>query len=186
MKIDISLTVILLALTTITIKAAAQDYTSATQPVKTGRSPGVRTKLISDSGATRTYMLIFSPGDEILSGLNEFAAKYKVKSAHFTAIGDAVTAKVGWYDQSRKMFRVISITSPAEVTSLVGDIAISDGKPVVHGHINLATGDGIVHGGHLLEAFVGPTLEVIMTVEPRPMYKKLNEELRVSAIDAGQ
>ena len=182
----ILLAMLLFALAFITIKAEAQDYVSPTRPAQTGRSPGVRVKLISDSGATRTYIMIFSPGDEIMSGLNEFAQKYNVKSAHFKAIGDAVTAKVGWYDQNKKMFKVISINTPAEITSIIGDIAISNGKPVVHAHINLATEDGIVHGGHLLEAFVGPTVELSMTVEPVPLYKGVNADTGVSLINTKQ
>jgi hypothetical protein len=162
---------------------SAQEYQSPTQPPLTGRSPGVNVKLISDSGRTRTYVLIFSPGDEILSGLKEFAVKYKVKSAHFTAIGDASSAKYGWYDRSKKMFKVFRIENFSEITSLIGDIATYNGIPVVHAHANFGTADGTVRGGHLLEAFVSPTLEVMMTVEPEPLYKKLAPEFGISAID---
>jgi hypothetical protein len=35
----------------------------------------------------------------------------------------------------------------------------------------------------LLEAFVSPTLEVMMTVEPEPLYKKLAPEFGISIID---
>lgn len=161
----------------------AQEYQSPTQPPVMGRSPGVHIKLISDSGTTRTYVLIFSPGDEILSGLKEFAVKYQVKSAHFTAIGDASSAKYGWYDQSKKMFKVFKIGNFAEITSLIGDIATYNGIPVVHAHANFGTEDGTVRGGHLLEAFVSPTLEVMMTVEPESLYKKLAPEFGISVIE---
>jgi predicted DNA-binding protein with PD1-like motif len=167
------------------LKAGAQDYVSPTKPAQTGRSPGVKVKLISGNGATKTYAIVFAAGDEILSGLNEFAQNYHIKSAHFTAIGDAKTAKVGWYDQSKKMFKVNAINEQCEITSLIGDIALFNGKPVVHAHINLASADGMVHGGHLLEAFVSPTLEVMMTVEPVPLYKKLSPEFKASVIDPG-
>ncbi|MDB5024754.1 MAG: hypothetical protein JWP78_2509 [Mucilaginibacter sp.] len=40
----------------------------------------------------------------------------------------------------------------------------------VHAPINLAAQDGKVTGEHLLEAFISPTLEVMMTVEPKPLY----------------
>jgi uncharacterized protein len=161
----------------------AQEYQSPTQPPVTGRSPGVQVKLISDSGTTRTYALIFSAGDEILSGLKEFAVKYKVKSAHFTAIGDASSAKYGWYDQSKKMFKVFKIENFSEITSLIGDIATYNGIPVIHAHANFGTEDGTVCGGHLLEAFVSPTLEVMMTVEPESLYKKLAPESGILVID---
>jgi predicted DNA-binding protein with PD1-like motif len=154
------------------IKAQAQEYVSPTKPAQTGRSPGVKVKLISDNGTTKVYFLVFAAGDEIMSGLNEFAQKYNVKSAHFTAIGDATSAKIGWYDGSKKMFKVNAINQQSEITSLIGDIAIFNDKPVVHIHINLAGEDGTVRGGHLLEAFVAPTLEVMMTVEPVRFIKK--------------
>jgi predicted DNA-binding protein with PD1-like motif len=162
---------------------SGQEYVSPTRPAQTGRSPGVKVKLISKNDSTRTYAIVFAPGDEILSGLQEFAIKYRVKSAHFTAIGDAKSVKFGWYDKSRKMFRVNQVTSYAEITSLIGDVATSDGKPVVHAHINLATEDGIVHGGHLPEAFIEPTLEVMMTVEPAQLDKKPEPEYGLSVID---
>ena len=166
------------------LAASAQEYVSPTKPAETGKSPGVKVKLLSQNGPVKTYIIIFAKGDEVISGLTEFAQKYKVTSAHFTAIGDATSAKVGWYEQSKKMFKVIPINEPAEITSLIGDITMNEGKPVVHAHINLADKNGMVHGGHLLEASIFPTLEVIMTVEPTTMYKKLYPEAGAFIIDA--
>jgi len=163
-------------------RAQEQEYVSPVKPIQTGRSPGVKSKLINT--APKTYILVFSKGDEILSGITEFAQKNNIKSAHFTAIGDAMTAKVGWYDKNNKMFKVIAINEQAEITSMVGDIAwLNNSKPSVHAHINLADGNGIVHGGHLLEAFVYPTLEVILTVDPIAMHKGFNEEAGINLID---
>ncbi|MBS7566375.1 DNA-binding protein [Mucilaginibacter sp. Bleaf8] len=167
-------------------KARAQEYVSPTNPAKTGKSPGVKAQLLSQNGNVKTYMLVFAKGDEILSGLTEFAQKNNITSAHFTAIGDAQHARVGWYDENRKMFKVIPINEPSEITSLVGDIAVYNGKPVVHAHINLAGQDGVVRGGHLLEAYIFPTLEVRLTVEPETMYKKLYPEAGATIIDAKQ
>lgn len=163
----------------------AQDYVSPTNPAQTGKSPGVKSQLLSQNGGVKTYILVFAKNDEVMSGLTEFAQKNNITSAHFTAIGDALSAKVGWYDQSRKMFKVIPITSPSEITSLIGDIAMYNGKPVVHAHINLAAPDGVVHGGHLLEAYIFPTLEVRLTVEPEAMYKKLYPEAGATVINPG-
>ncbi|MEO8886194.1 MAG: PPC domain-containing DNA-binding protein [Mucilaginibacter sp.] len=170
-------------LTTLFISAKAQQYVSPTTPPQTGRSPGVKVKLISSNSSTKTYCLVFAEGDEILSGLKEFAVKYKVTSAHFVGIGDAGSSKFGWYDKTRKMFKVNELHNFAEITSLAGDITLSKGNPVVHAHINLATEDGLVHGGHLLEAFVNPTLQVIVTVEPIPLYKRLDEASGIMIID---
>lgn len=171
------------ALMLLCITASAQEYASPKTPALRGRSPGVKVKLISENGATKTYAIIFAAGDEILSGLSEFAEKYNVKSAHFTGIGDVTTAKIGWFDGTKKMFKVTHITEQSEITSLIGDVALNNGKVVVHAHINLAASDNMVRGGHLLEGFVSPTLEVIFTVEPEPLYKKLNPEFDLFLID---
>jgi hypothetical protein len=174
-----------LAASFITLRSTAQEYVAPTLPAQTGRSPGVKVKLIGQSGSVKTYALIFSPGDEVLSGLAEFALNYGVKSAHFTGIGDARTSKFGWYDKSKKLFLVNRLDTFAEITSLVGDISMIGNNPSVHAHINLATSDGIVHGGHLLEAFVEPTLEVIVTVEPFELDKRLDPEYGINIIDLG-
>ncbi|WP_295767256.1 hypothetical protein [uncultured Mucilaginibacter sp.] len=51
----------------------AQQYASPTAPAKTGRSPGVKVKLLSKNGPVKTYVLVFAKNDEIISGLTEFA-----------------------------------------------------------------------------------------------------------------
>ena len=183
MKVILIKSILVFALLAQGFKLTAQEYVSPTQPAQTGKSPGVKVKLLSTNGETKTYVLIFSPGDELRSGLTEFAQKYNVTSAHYTAIGDASSVKMGWYDYNRKMFKVIPINEPTEVSSLIGDIAIFNGKPVAHSHVNVAIADGISHGGHLLEMIVGPTLEVFVTVEPTALYKRLDTTFHAGVID---
>jgi len=165
------------------ISACSQDYISPTQPVETGKAPNVKIKLLSTNGQTKNYVLIFAEDDEVRSGLTEFAQDYGVKAAHFTAIGDATTAQFGFFDYDRKMFKVIPINEPSEVSSFNGNIAILNGKPIVHIHANVATADGTTRGGHLLELVTGPTLEVFLTVEPTPLYKKVNPKFGAGIIN---
>jgi len=70
-----------------------------------------------------------------------------------------------------------------EITSFTGDIAWYNKKPVAHTHVSASLKDGSVKGGHLLKLIVGPTLEVIVTVEPTPLYKSFNEEFNAAFID---
>ena len=167
----------------IAIFAHAQEYISPTKPVETGKAPGVKVKLLSTNGQTKNYVLIFSIGDEVRSGLTEFALKYNVKTAHFSAIGDATSAKFGFFDYNRKMFKVIPITQPSEVSSFSGNIAMFNGKPVVHVHANIAIEDGTTRGGHLLELVTGPTVEVFLTIEPTTLNKKVSPEFGAALID---
>lgn len=162
--------------------AAEHQHISPLQPIGTGTAPGMKFKLLSDSGNVQSYVLIFSKGDEVVSGINEFARQHNIKSAHYTAIGDGLSAKIGFFDYGRKMFKVIDYPDPLEVASLIGDIAVYNNKPVSHTHVTISKSDGTAHGGHLLELITGPTLELFMTVEPTPLYKQLNREFDAGII----
>jgi len=166
-----------------TFTANAQEYVSLTNPAKPGKAPGAKVKLLSTNGKAKTYLLVLSTGDEVTSGIAEFAQKYQVKNAHYTAFGDASSAKFGWYDKDRKMFKLSDIAEPSEVTGLVGDISLYNGKPFAHSHGSVATSDGICHGGHLLELIVGPTFEFYITVEPTAVYKKISPEFNALVVD---
>lgn len=167
------------------LAAQAQEYigTSTAKPVDVSKAPGVKTKLLSTNGQTKTYLLVFAKGDEIVAGLTKFAQQYHVKNAHYQAIGDALSAKIGVYDYDRKQFKVIPFAEPVEVASLTGNITLVGGKPVAHTHVGLATFDGLLHGGHLFELISGPTVELYVTVEPTPLYKKHNAEFDANLID---
>jgi predicted DNA-binding protein with PD1-like motif len=59
------------------------------------------------------------------------------------------------------------VREQVEVVSLVGDVAQGDkGEPKVHAHVVLGKSDGTAWPGHLLEARVRPTLELILTESP--------------------
>ena len=165
------------------IPSVAQEYVSPLQPAATGKAPGMKAKLVSTEGNCRTYVIVFATGDEVRSGLTDFAQKNNIQSAHFSAIGDVSSARVGFYDYGKKMFKVIPIDEPGEVVSMSGDVAIADGKPVVHTHVSVAVSDGTVKGGHLLSMIVGPTLEVFITLYPTALYKKTNPAFGASVID---
>jgi len=85
-------------------------------------------------------------------------------------------ARLGFFDKERKAFREVTIGEQAEVTSLVGDVAVLGDTPVVHVHMNVALPNGSVRGGHLPCAHVWPTLEVMIAESPRPLQKQHDAE----------
>jgi hypothetical protein len=115
--------------------------------------------------------------------LDEFAEKYQVTSAHFTAIGALSGATLGWFSPERKLYEEIPVEDQLEVASMIGDIALFKGKPVVHTHMVVGLPDGTAKAGHVIEAHVWPTLEVMVTVEPNAMRKSLDPETGLSLID---
>jgi len=84
---------------------------------------------------------------------------------------------------AKKQYRLNHVAGPIELMSLPGDVALSDGKPVVHAHLAVGHPNGRVEGGHLIEAYVFPTVELVLTVYPTPLYKKADPETDLHLID---
>jgi len=157
-----------------TVTEGASSYVSPSQIPRTGHAPGMKVQLLSDQGGQKDYALIFSTGDDAYTGLYEFAEKYHVTSAHFTAIGAISGATLGWFDPSRKMYKLMPFTGQMEVAAMVGDIALYQGKPVIHTHAVLGLPDGTTRAGHVAAMAVRPTLEVMVTVDPANLQRQFD------------
>ena len=134
----------------------------------------MQTELLSHE-PLRTYAVVFEPGEEPVRGLTTFARDEAVDAAHLTAIGAFERAVVGWFDLDRRDYRRIEVNEQSEALSLIGDITqpgAGDSDPTVHIHAVLGRSDGSAVGGHLLEASVRPTLEVVITETPAELRRR--------------
>jgi predicted DNA-binding protein with PD1-like motif len=133
----------------------------------------------------RTFALIFDAGDEVMSGLARFAEDENLSATRFTAIGAFASVMLGYFDWEKKDYHRIPVNEQVEVLALVGDIALDKGKPKVHAHVVLGTREGAARGGHLLEARVRPTLEVILTESPGYLKREFDAESGLALIKIG-
>jgi uncharacterized protein len=122
----------------------------------------MRVKILNDHDE-RTFALVFDTGEEPMGLLARFAEEHNIEAAHFTAIGAFSEVVVAYFDWEKKDYLRIPIREQVEVLALVGDVAVSESKPKIHAHVVLGKRDATAHGGHLMEARVRPTLEVILT-----------------------
>jgi predicted DNA-binding protein with PD1-like motif len=144
----------------------------------------LQARLISENpNGEKTYAVIFAKGDEIMSGLTEFADREKIAGGHFTAIGALASGRFGWFDRVQKAYRDIPINHQMELISLVGDVGLANNAPQIHVHAAVGFTDGQVRGGHLLEAIVWPTVELFFTAYPRPLDKKHDPETNLFLFD---
>ena len=135
---------------------------------KPGVAPGLKvTDLGRSSG--HTYRVNMVKGDEIISGLLEFAEKNHIKNGHFSGLGAIDKAAFRWSDPVNKTNKKTEVNEEAEVVSLVGSIATDkDGNSTVHAHSVVALSDGTTRGGHLMNARVSIIAEVFVTEEESP------------------
>src|SRR5207248_10005479 len=109
-------------------------------------------------------------------GLLAFARKHSLKTGHLTGIGAVSDAVIGYFDPQRKTYLRNQEKGQAEVLSLTGNLALNDDQPFFHVHIALGLRDGAARGGHLFEATVRPTVELVLTTYSRSVQRKIDPD----------
>lgn len=134
-------------------------------------------KLLHRAGGQRTYVVVLETGEDVMTCLQKFAAAEKVSAAQMTAIGALANVTLMYFDWDKKDYQRIPVSEQVEVASLIGDIAEGpDGKPSIHVHLVVGRRDGTAMAGHLAEARVRPTLELIVTESPAHLRKVKDKE----------
>ncbi len=140
--------------------------------------------MLNDSQGERTFVVVFDKGEEVSEGLAHFATEHHISAAQLTAVGGFSGAVLGYFDRERKEYLKIPVEEQVEVLSLLGDIALKpDGTPQVHAHVVVGRVDGTTRGGHLLEARVWPTLEVVVTDSPRHLRRTFDPDSGLALIN---
>ena len=141
----------------------------------------MKSKLIHADGQ-RTFALVFDTGDEVVSSLSNFARQQGLSAARFTGLGAFSDVVLGYFDWEKKDYERIPLTEQVEVVSFVGDVALGDKGPKLHPHVVVSKRDGSAWGGHLLEAHVRPTLEVVLTEAPAHLHRRHDPESGLALI----
>ena len=83
----------------------------------------------------KTFILVFKTGDELAKGLSQFAEEQKLSAASFKAVGALSSVRLGWFNWETKKYEPsVTLDEQVELLSLIGDVALYEGKPVVHAH----------------------------------------------------
>jgi uncharacterized protein len=90
-------------------------------------------------------------GDDLLAALENCAREHGITLGKVEAIGAVSQARVGYYNQAERKYYFLDLARPLEILSLIGNISLKDGKPMVHAHVTLSGHEGRAFGGHLAE-----------------------------------
>ena len=134
-------------------------------------------KRLHEANGQRTYAVVLETGEEVMDCLTRFIAAERIHTAQLTAIGALRDVVLNYFDWDKKDYIGIPVREQVEVASLIGDVAEGpDGKPSLHIHLVVGRRDGHAMAGHLAEAHVRPTLEVIVTENPVHLRKVKDAE----------
>jgi hypothetical protein len=140
-------------------------------------------KLLHDNAGQRTFAVVLETGDEVLKCLQSFVTDQRMRAAEFTAIGAFSDVVLKYFDWQTKKYKENRINEQVEVASLIGDVAASpSGEPAIHVHLVVGKRDGSAMAGHLGEAHVRPTLEVVLVESPAHLHKVTDPESGLALI----
>ena len=140
-------------------------------------------KCLHESGGQRTYVVVLETGDEVMDCMHRFVTEERIFTAQMTAIGAFSDLVLLYFDWQKKDYLRIPVREQVEVASLLGDVAQTpSGEPALHIHLVVGKRDGTAMAGHLGEAHVRPTLEVIVTESPAHLRKQKDPETGLALI----
>ncbi len=133
------------------------------------------------------YYIRLDKGEEIISALSSLCEKEGIKAASVQGIGGCEKATVGVFDMEDKTYLKEEIRAMLELISLTGNVTVYEDKPYLHLHASFAyhdeNGSAQTLSGHLLEAVIGLTGEIVLTASDIPIGRKYIEDLGIRIWD---
>jgi hypothetical protein len=146
-------------------------------------SPDLPAATLLNGGEAPAYLLVFHTGQEVMKGLLAFARKYDLVAGHLTGIGALSSAVIGYFDPEKNAYLRNPQNEQCELLSVAGNLALNDNEPFFHVHVSLGNRGGSARGGHLFEAVVRPTVELVLTTSPRPVRRKIDRDTGLPLLD---
>lgn len=111
----------------------------------------------------RTFLFRLEKGSDLLEGLASFCVGHKVRCATISLIGAVTEARIGYYEQVKRVYVQKTLRGELEILHCVGNLSLKDGKPFPHLHISLGDTRFRMWGGHLFPGSKVFAAEVCVT-----------------------
>ena len=125
---------------------------------------------------SRVYMTL-AKGDNINKTFESFAEVKGIGFAWLNGIGALENPEIGYYSLEDKAYRRKTFKGEYELTSLIGNITLKEGKPFSHTHITFSDTEFRVFGGHLFNANITAAGEFIMQFGSDEINREMNIEI---------
>jgi len=118
--------------------------------------------------------MTLAKGDSINKTFESFAEVKGVGCAWLNGIGALENPEIGYYSLEDKAYHLKLFRGEYELTSLIGNITIKEGKPFSHTHITFSDTNFRVFGGHLVDAKITAAGEFIMQLGSDEINREMN------------
>ena len=134
-------------------------------------------KKISDS-----WFIVLRRGEKIIESLTKFVEQENIMSGNIDAIGAVGSIELGHYNPTSKEFSRKSLEGAFGIVSLLGNVTMKGEEKVVHCNIIVGTDEMALYGGHLFEATVSGTCEIVFNEYKVPIRKEKDPETGLNII----
>ena len=118
--------------------------------------------------------ITMAKGDYINRTFESFSEIKGIGCAWLNGIGALENPKIGYYSIDDKSYHHKYFKGEFELTSLIGNITIKDGKPFAHTHITFSDTNYRAFGGHLFDAKITAAGEFIMQLGDDNITREMN------------
>ncbi|MFW5734977.1 MAG: PPC domain-containing DNA-binding protein [Oceanidesulfovibrio sp.] len=127
-------------------------------------------------------LIRLDPGDEVIESLKKVCRDEKVTMGVLSGIGAIDRAIVGLFDPKEKKYHSNEIKKNLEITALAGNVTTMDGEVYIHAHATMGDIESNAFGGHLNEADVSCTAEIIIDVFEGQVDREKSEKIGLNLL----
>jgi len=116
-------------------------------------------------------------GTDLVAELQNFVVEEGITLAWISGVGAVARANLRYYNQEEKSWLDIDLDKNLEVISLLGNISLLNGEPIVHVHITLSDEEGRCYGGHVGPGTIVFNMEILLDTLTGPsVIRKLDAD----------
>lgn len=124
-----------------------------------------------------SYILRLFKGEKIIETLLSFCKSEAISAGSISAIGGASDITLGYFSLETHEYAWKDFPEVHEIVSLTGNVSLVDGEPFIHAHIVISNKEFQAFGGHLKEATVAATLEVVISPNEINLSREMDAEI---------
>ena len=120
----------------------------------------------------KVHVFRVKPGQELLGEIASYCQEHSISSGVVIGIiGSVESARLHFLTELPGKYEGVQYSGPLEIVCAQGSVAVQNDSPIIHIHIQLSRQD-ICRGGHLAEATVFSTAEVVIGELDRQLWRR--------------
>lgn len=137
-----------------------------------------------------TYYIRLDKGESVVGTMLDLCESKNIQAGSFQGIGACDCAVLSTYLPEENDFTHHTLSGMLEMVSLMGNITTGgNGKPFMHAHATFSqlarNGEVAVMAGHLKDARIGYTAEIILTAAEQTIGRKTDPHPGIEVWDLG-